>query len=279
MFRTIFRIIILLGIISTFARMIPIRSAHAESEAPVRTYPADPTADTAASPSQFTSVANVQSAINAARAAENSQLGTSIRMLEMPEQETWDEMSDSERGLWLVNRERTDRMGAATIGLLPLQDIETNVTNVARNYANYLLTNNKWGHTVDGKDPWARMNSISAINSCHDFLSVGENLYVSVSTNNNRLTYQVEMAIYLWMYADSGSAWGHRHAILWYPYIDNNGSAGKEGFMGIGVAKGGPYQGPFSSSWPYASIVVMNMFDQCATWRSPTAFIPLVIAP
>jgi hypothetical protein len=74
--------------------------------------------------------------------------------------------------------------------------------------------------------------------------------------------------MYMWMYEDAGSGWGHRHAILWYPYNDNSGSPGSEGFFGIGRASGGPYQGPFPDAWPCAEIIVMNVFDPCATWGS-----------
>jgi hypothetical protein len=71
----------------------------------------------------------------------------------------------------------------------------------------------------------------------------------------------------MWMYEDgSCCGWGHRHAILWYPYDDNSGPAGREGFLGIGRAHGGPYQGPFSQPWAFAEIIVMNVFDPCASW-------------
>jgi hypothetical protein len=69
------------------------------------------------------------------------------------------------------------------------------------------------------------------------------------------------------MYDDAGSGWGHRHAILWYPYNDNSGPSGQEGFLGIGRANGGPYQGPFSQPWNFAELIVMNVFDPCATWQ------------
>jgi hypothetical protein len=77
----------------------------------------------------------------------------------------------------------------------------------------------------------------------------------------------LERSIYAWMYDDSGSSWGHRHTILWYPYNDNSGPLNEEGFLGIGQANGGPYQGPFSSSWNYAEIIVMNVFDPCSAWN------------
>ncbi len=68
------------------------------------------------------------------------------------------------------------------------------------------------------------------------------------------------------MYADAGASWGHRHAILYYPYNDNSGLSDKEGFLGIGRASGGPYQGPFDDPWPVAEIIVMNVFDPCSSW-------------
>ncbi len=42
--------------------------------------------------------------------------------------------------------------------------------------------------------------------------------------------------------------------------------SGREGFLGIGRANGGPYQGPFSHPWNYAEMIVMNVFDPCAVW-------------
>ncbi len=63
------------------------------------------------------------------------------------------------------------------------------------------------------------------------------------------------------MYDDSDSNWGHRHAILWYPYNDNSGSIGREGFLGIGHADG-THQG-----WNNSNIFVMNIFDPCSSWN------------
>jgi len=69
---------------------------------------------------------------NQARSAENNQLGTSLPALTLPSQTAWDSMSDGEKGLWLINRERMDR------GIDPLEDIEDNVTGVAETYAIFL---------------------------------------------------------------------------------------------------------------------------------------------
>ncbi|NHZ72349.1 MAG: hypothetical protein GWP17_04610 [Aquificales bacterium] len=225
-------------------------------------YPGDPTADIPWS-GGTAGVADIQNAFNHARTTENSQLGTNMPALTLPSQSEWDGMDDGEKAFWLINRERIDR------GVMPLHGVETNVTGVAQYYADYLLDNDAWGHTEDGNSPWGRLNNNAAINACHDSLSVAENLAVFV-TSGSSIALPVERSVYMWMYDDSGSSWGHRHAILWYPYLDNSGESGREGFLGIGRASGGPYQGPFSSPWNFAELIVMNVFDPCPSWNYPT---------
>jgi len=221
-------------------------------------YPPDPNADIAWT-GGTSGVTDIQNAFNHARTQENSQLGASIPVMSLPSQTEWNSKSDGEKALWLINRERIDR------GVAPLSGIESNVTGVAQYYADYLLDNNAWGHEKDGYDPWERLNNNPAIGACHDFLSISENLAVFVTTGTS-IALPIERAIYMWMYTDKGSGWGHRHAILWYPYNDNSGLVGDEGFLGIGRANGGPYKGPFSSEWNFAELIVMNVFDPCATW-------------
>ena len=63
--------------------------------------------------------------------------------------------------------------------------------------------------------------------------------------------------------------------MLWYPYNDNSGPVGREGFLGIGRANGGPYQGPFSDPWPFAEMIVMNVFDPCESWAYPSTEIEI----
>ncbi|MBI5029307.1 MAG: hypothetical protein HZB51_02180 [Chloroflexi bacterium] len=258
------RIIIVAGIVIVL--LINLRPALAS-------YPTDPSADIAWSGGTST-VADIQAAFNNARTQENAQLGKSIPLLMLPSQATWNAMSDGEKAFWLSNRERIDR------GVLAMHSTEANVTSVAQYYAAYLLSHNTFSHNADGRSPWQRLYTNSAINACHDSLGVAENLAVFV-TSGNSIPLPIERSIYMFMYVDAGSAWGHRHAILWYPYNDNSGPSDKEGFLGIGRAHGGPYQGPFSQPWNYAEIIVMNFFDPCASWNyGSTAFktfLPLVI--
>jgi len=238
-------------------------------------YPPDPTANIDWS-SGTSGVADIQAAFNHARTQENVQLGLDLTMLTLPSQGTWDALGDSERALWLINAERRGR------GVLPLHSVESNVTSVAQNYAQYLLDNDLWGHYEDGLSPWERLDANLAIHACHDFLNVAENIGVFV-TSGSSIPLPVERSVYLWMYEDAVSSWGHRHAILWYPYNDNSGPTGQEGFLGIGRAYGGPYQGPFSQPWNFAELIVMNIFDPCATWdygippMDNWIFLPLVL--
>jgi hypothetical protein len=219
-------------------------------------YPPDPTSDIDWN-AGTSGVADVQTAFNYARTQENAQLGTSLPMLTLPSQSAWDAKSDGEKALWLINAERVDR------GVTPLHGVESNVTSVAQYYADYLLDNDLWGHYEDGNSPWERLDANPEIGACHDDLNVAENLAVMV-TSGSSIPLPVEQAVYMWTYVDAGSGWGHRHAILWYPYDDNSGPTGKEGFLGIGRANGGPYQGPFSQPWNFAEMIVMNVFDPCA---------------
>ena len=230
----------------------------------VLSYPPDPTANIPWS-AGTSGVADIQAAFNNARSIENAQLGTSIPALTMPSQTEWNAKSDGAKALWLLNRERIDR------GVMPLDNIEGNVTGVAQTYAQYLMDHNVFSHTADGRTPWQRLDANPAIGACHDSLSVAENL-AAFMTSGSSIPLPVERSVYEWTYNDSGSSWGHRHANLWYPYNDNGGPTGQEGFLGIGRAAG-PYQG-----WNYGVVIVMNVFDPCAAWNYDIfrIYVPLV---
>ncbi len=223
-------------------------------------YPTDPTSDIKWNSTGCgkSGVTDVQCAFNAARTEENGMLGTAIPMLSLPAQATWDAMSDGEKALWLINRERLDRSVEA------LHGIETNVTGMAQYYADYLLENNKFSHDADGRTPWQRLSDNPTIGACQDFLNIAENLAV-FWTGGGSIPLPVERAVYNWMYDDSTASipWGHRHAVLWYPYNDNSGPNGVEGFLGIGRASG-PHKG-----YNFGEIIVMNVFDPCEDWIYP----------
>ena len=226
-------------------------------------WPPDPTADIAWSPAQYRNVGDIQAAFNNARIQENSQLNLSIPLISLPSQAEWNAISEAQRALWLINRERIDR------SVTPLTGLEANVTAVAQSYADFLLATNQFGHAADGHDPWWRMDQNPAIQACHEFLPIGENLAARF-TSASSISLALERDVYAWMYTDAGSVWGHRRAILYYPYNDDSGQPGSEGFLGIGRAKGGPYT-INGTTWSYAEITVMNVFDPCSTWASSPA--------
>jgi hypothetical protein len=244
---------------NTFLSAHEPQSSQLPQSVPALAYPPDPVGDISWS-AGTNGVADIQAAFNNARALENTQLGKAIPMMTLPSQAEWNSMNNGQKALWLINRERIDR------GVLPLHGLESNVNDVAQYYADYLLDNNAWGHDADGLSPWERLDANPAIGACHDFLSISENIAVFV-TSGSSIPLPIERSIFMWIYEDGDCCgWGHRHAILWYPYNNNSGPTGDEGFLGIGRANGGPYQGPFSEPWPYAEMIVMNVFDPCSTW-------------
>ena len=256
-----FQIIRRLKSISNLLIFIGFIGIQCIGDTSIASYPTDPTADIEWPYSSESKVTDIQTRFNTARANENAMMETSIPMLSLPSQGEWDGMIDAEKALWLINRERIDR------GVDPLHGLESNVMAVAQNYAQYLMDNNAFSHYADGQTPWDRLDSNPAIGACHDFLGVAENLAVLWGG----WPLPVERSIYRWMYDDSGSGWGHRHAILWYPYNDNSGHSGMEGFLGIGRASG------THSGYPNSDIIVMNIFDPCQSWQYETGTDPLDI--
>lgn len=227
---------------------------------PAANYPPDPPTDTPWE-GGYAGVADIAAAFNRARANENSALGTFLKPLTLPAQSTWSGMSEGDRALWLINTERTAR------GLTPLHGLETHVTQVAQSWAEWLLSHNQFDHNADGRTPWERLDAVPAIKACHDFLGVAENLYWVGTTSAQGTPLPIEQAIYTWMYDDKTSAWGHRHAILWKPFTDNSGAAGQEGFLGIGHARGGFTNPADGRRFAFTDLVVMNVFDPCASWQ------------
>ena len=165
---------------------------------PASDYPPDPISDIGWT-GGTSGVADIQTAFNAARVSENTQLGKNIPLLTLPSQSTWNGMSNTERAFWLINRERIDR------GVMPMHGPEANVTSVAQTYAQYLLDHNAWGHTADGRDPWQRLAANPAIGACHDFLSVSENIAV-LATSGNSISLPVESPLVTCSVATSACA-------------------------------------------------------------------------
>jgi uncharacterized protein YkwD len=198
------------------------------------------------------SVKDIEDAFNYARAKDL----TISKALIMPSQSKWDAMSNQEKALYLTNKERYDR------GIKPFEGIDSNVVNVAQNYAELLYSKGTFGHNEDGS-PWERLDSVDVIKNNKDFFAYGENLYV-VASKPEYTKNPIAKAIYGWIYDDAGSEWGHRKFSLATGLNDNSGEVGAEGLMGFGVIKGDEYN--FYAGWK-STIIVMNVFDPSSSWN------------
>ncbi len=195
-----------------------------------------------------TTVKEIEKIFNNAR----SQDSTISKELKLPPQSVWDKMSEQEKGLYLLNKERVDR------GIKPYEGIDPNVITVAQKYAKFLYNNGKFEHEADGS-PKDRLNRIEEIKNNQDFFRYSENLYVGAKSNEYKKE-PIAQAIYNWIYNDSHVNYGHRNFCLATGLKDNSGKKGEEGLIGFGIAKGdnykrNPYQGYKTT------IVVMNGFD------------------
>ncbi len=197
------------------------------------------------------SVKDIEDAFNYARGKDS----TINKQLVMPSQAVWDSMSNQEKGLYLVNKERYDR------GIKPFEGIDQNVVNVAQNYAELLYTKGKFGHNEDGS-PWDRLDSVNVIKNNRDFFQYAENLYTSAGSASYTKN-PIAKAIYAWIYDDAGSSWGHRKFALAKGLNDNSGESGAEGLVGFGITKGDDYA--VYPNWK-STIVVMNAFDPSSSW-------------
>lgn len=229
----------------------------------------------------FATVADVEMAFNNARRQEEIQLSlpaNTLGSLNLPG--NFLTQSDDDRALFLINEERTARAGmaAGVIGL-PLQSLQTDIDAIAQGHADYLVANNIGGHTgAGGTSPFDRIDNDPNIGlaACagangHEFLPRAENI-ASFWTSGSSNAMYIERAIYTWLYADAGSSWGHREAVLLQDdslsssggFSNNYGAATSEGFLGIGVKEATAYN-PYGFAWSnFGTVVVMNIFDPVA---------------
>lgn len=225
----------------------------------------------------FNGVEDIMAAFNNARRNEEMQLGlivNALGSLVLPNQNTWNGMTDDAKALFLINAERTARTGmqSGVLGL-PLAGIEAKIDNIAKNYAQLLHDNSWTGHyrpsnnsSID--NPFIRIENGIGTN-CREFITRSENLAYFASTVN--IPLPVERSIYAWLYDDANSQWGHREAVLLQDtplsapaqtqgFKNNNGLSSHEGFLGLHHISSTTYK-PFGNSYTYGSVVVMNFFD------------------
>jgi len=188
----------------------------------------------------------------------------------MPSQTEWDNMSESEKALYLINSERCAR------GIIVYEGIEPQVvSSPAQTYADYISTHRTEfeanPHHADGRSPWERLNQDTGVivNTNADFWGYAENIAyqaVASSTSYPATVYETTAkSVYGWMYEDKGSNYGHRHFLLAKGLMENSGDNNMEGVIGIGQATENYQDGGFYWTRVYT---VLNGFDPTAQWDS-----------
>ncbi len=209
--------------------------------------------------------ADIESVFNTARALDSTIV--SGKQLKLPAQNIWDGYTSSQKALYLLNSERCAR------GIRPFEGISPEVeTSPAQYYADYLATNDVFGHSEDGETPWERLTSKAGVqvDVNADFFQYAENLaYRGRGAGNNYpiLYESVSKAVYAWIYADkadTNGSYGHRKFALATGLVENSGEANKEGLIGVGLATS-QYVDQNSIKWT-KDYTVLNAFDPAESW-------------
>ncbi len=215
-------------------------------------------------------VADIQAAFNKGRAADSTISGK----LAMPSQAKWDKMSNSEKGLYLVNSERCAR------GIRPFEAVELNlVQQPTQYYADFLATivpakgPVKLSHEADGTKVEERLKNAGVIVGTNaDSFEYGENLaYFSGSLVGKypKISAPIARSVYHWIYADKvnyAGPYSHRLFTLATGLIENSGKEGKEGLVSFATAthkRENPDHPGYSQTIEF---VVMNAFDPKGNW-------------
>jgi RHS repeat-associated protein len=216
-------------------------------------------------------VEDIERAFNFARAQDPSV----FQYLIMPSQALWDAMTVQEKGLYLVNAERTAR------GIKPYEGVAPEVATVAQEYADYILTRNQViGHYNDGLSPGDRLD-VNAYIAGHRDAHVRNESVASGSGYGEQATVDraLAKAIFGWIYQDkawfedfdwaTGPAWGHRDHVLQTGLNENSGIPTAEGLIAFGVSRG-PYLPGQASPETYGYVTVFHTIDQNDQWNLAT---------
>lgn len=186
----------------------------------------------------------------------------------------WSNMNEESTALYIHNSERKAR------GELPLYDVESNLDNVAQAHSNWQINNGVFDHGGDptlgsnndyklcsdcntlitGSSPFDRMDQNATLQGQAEWRS--ENIGIRV-TSASSLADFVPERMYAFIYRDTGSAWGHRHAVL-HTFNNNWGSSNTEGFIGVGIQEGSNFdmcQFGCDDNWNLAKILTIDYYD------------------
>ncbi|RRB02082.1 CAP domain-containing protein [Larkinella rosea] len=234
----------------------------------------------------FDTESQVLNAFNFARRQEEKQLKlpvNSLGTLSFPE--NYQQLPAAQRALLLTNQERTARAkvdyGAGKGPGLPLEALETHLNEVAQAHATDMATHDFFGHTShNGRTTLQRINAQAVFSGkCYEFMSRAENIYMFCYYSSEKPALQMpvfitEQAIFSWLYQDATVAWGHRETLLIQDkdasggtgFHNDRGSAGSEGFLGVGLSTKVDYSpcAKFPGYQRVGHVVVMNFVDPAA---------------
>lgn len=228
---------------------------------------------------------SIEANFNAAHREEETDQGLTANclgdMTEIPG--GWTNATLDEIALYIHNSERGAR------GVASLYGVEDHLDAVAQAHSAWQISTEVFAHGGDptlgsnssyavcgseddqcgtgipGSSPFDRMNQNAPLSG--NWQSESENIAVSVTSGSSISSLMTLVTgMYRFMYNDAGSAWGHRHNML-NTYTDDWGDAGNEGFIGVGVAQGGPYKScAFGcNSWNLAAIATIDYYDPNST--------------
>ncbi len=184
----------------------------------------------------------------------------------LPPQSDWDNMSSSQKTLYLINWERCAR------GLRPFEGIDPTLRDGATHpYAEFIAANQSAfasnPHQADGKSPGDRMAN-AGIRLGEESEYYSEN--IATFTLGNSLSYPTVYepeahAVYGWLYQDKAEAYGHRKNVLQTGLKDNTGENGTEGLIAAATTT---VQEQSEGFFTTKSFVVMDAFDPLPAWQS-----------
>lgn len=197
----------------------------------------------------FISGAQVAAAFNKGRRREETDFGfpaNALGIFSLPA--GYDSFTPAQRALYIINAERQARKGMdygrGPVSGLPLEGLETALCGVSADHAFYIDSTGNFSLTGrNGSLPFDRVSGAYQA-GCLQQLGFVENLY-----SGPALFYNVEMAIFSWLYRDSDG--GNRLLLLLQKYgywekaavtvqgfVDDHGTTGSEGILGIGISNG-----------------------------------------
>lgn len=195
-------------------------------------------------------VDEIQNVFNNARDTDP----TINKTLQMPTQKLWNTLSENQKLLFLLNKERVDR------GIKPFEGIYAPLASLAQAYTQKLYDNNATGHNFD-TNPKERLSTIEKIAQNQDSMEYVENIYTA-----NTIQAQKEpaaVALYNWIYSDNKNHWEDRKLCLANGLNDNSGENTQEGLIGLGVVQGDSYE-PLEGN---VTLVVLDVFDPSENWQ------------